>query len=418
MIDDLVTLGTREPYRMFTSRAEYRLLLREDNADQRLSEIGHSLGLLPDEAYARFQAKLACLNEARQRLAAERFTPRPSVNDFLASSSPHPLKNVAQLSELVRRPEFGLSDLFPLAPWLAELPADVARRVGIETKYEGYLARQEEQVARLQAPGESRLPDDMEYEGLPGLSREVQEKLSRIRPVSLGQASRISGVTPAAVAILQVHLKRRPAPRIVRLLTLHRPALQHESINLNVSAILTRHFPGGQDEETHDNGLDHQPAGSAFRLGRGRRIRLRARFTGSRPCIQRPGGRQRPGRVHALTPWMNWGWTTRAGRCSTPGIGRASTILNHLHLHRLHGRQHANAGPYFAGRLYAGRFTTGFSLDYQSIDLMYGLPFFERPQALAGLSLYAFLNLNTTTAAPASRPPDWTMKPTSAPWCR
>ncbi|MEW6261962.1 MAG: tRNA uridine-5-carboxymethylaminomethyl(34) synthesis enzyme MnmG [Thermodesulfobacteriota bacterium] len=211
MIDDLVTLGTGEPYRMFTSRAEYRLLLREDNADQRLSEIGRRVGLLPDEAYRLFKKKTAVLDQARQGLESRKISPGSDVNDLLAAAGSAPLKNPISLKELVRRPELTLADLAPWAPWLAELPWDAAESLEIEIKYEGYLARQEEQVVRFKKLEGVRLPPDLEYLGLPGLSREVQEKLTRLRPVSLGQAARISGVTPAAVAVLQVHLKKRQA---------------------------------------------------------------------------------------------------------------------------------------------------------------------------------------------------------------
>lgn len=209
MVDDLVTLGTNEPYRLFTSRAEYRLLLREDNADQRLSEIGRRIGLLPQDAYSAFRAKMAALDEARIRLADHRIQPGPSVDDVLTGLGTPPLKGAIPLQDLLRRPELTLADLIPLAPWLADLSPEVAEELEIETKYEGYLVRQAEQVARFRKLEETKLPSDLVYANLPGLSREVQEKLSRIRPLSLGQASRISGVTPAAVAVLQVFLKKR-----------------------------------------------------------------------------------------------------------------------------------------------------------------------------------------------------------------
>lgn len=209
LIDDLVTLGTAEPYRMFTSRAEYRLLLREDNADQRLCDIGRDIGLLPDDIYRCYRAKQSALAAARERLKTERYTPTATVNDLLAGLGAAPLKNPATLADILRRPDLTLIDLAKLAPWLAELPADVADGLEIETKYQGYLARQEEQVARSRKLEDVPLPEDMEYIGLPGLSREIQDKLTRIRPASLGQASRISGVTPAAIAILQVMLKKR-----------------------------------------------------------------------------------------------------------------------------------------------------------------------------------------------------------------
>lgn len=211
LVDDLVTLGTNEPYRMFTSRAEYRLLLREDNADQRLSEIGHEIGLLPNEAYQAFRQKIAALEKARDRLPAQRFSPGAAINELIIGLGSAPLKKPATLKELLRRPELSLAGLIPLAAWLAELAPEVAEELEIEVKYEGYLVRQAEQVDRFKKMEGTRLPPDLEYDGLAGLSREVQEKLGRIKPLSLGQASRISGVTPAAVSVLQVHLKKRNA---------------------------------------------------------------------------------------------------------------------------------------------------------------------------------------------------------------
>jgi tRNA uridine 5-carboxymethylaminomethyl modification enzyme len=210
MIDDLVTLGTREPYRMFTSRAEYRLLLREDNADQRLCEIGNKVGLLSDGCYRIFSQKMESLRIARERLS-ERFPPDAKVNDVLASAGSSPLKTQTTLHELLRRPELSLGDMLDLAPWVAETSDDVIEALEIEVKYEGYLDRQNEQVARFKRLEKASLPEDMDYTDLPGLSREVQEKLNRIKPTSLGQASRISGITPAAISVLEVLLKRRGA---------------------------------------------------------------------------------------------------------------------------------------------------------------------------------------------------------------
>ena len=208
MIDDLVTLGTGEPYRMFTSRAEYRLLLREDNADQRLCETGRDVGLLGAEEYGMFRAKMARMAEARERLA-QRFGPGSGLNELLSALGSAPLKARFTLRELLRRPELSIRDLAPVAAWTAELDPEVAEGLDIEIKYEGYLDRQAEQAVRFKKLEHVRLPEDMDYTDMPGLSTEVQEKLKRIRPANLGQASRISGVTPAAVAVLQVHLKKR-----------------------------------------------------------------------------------------------------------------------------------------------------------------------------------------------------------------
>ncbi|MEE9436381.1 MAG: tRNA uridine-5-carboxymethylaminomethyl(34) synthesis enzyme MnmG [Candidatus Adiutricales bacterium] len=209
LVDDMVTLGTREPYRMFTSRAEYRLLLREDNADSRLTEIGRSVGLVSDEAYNAFQLKSASLDKARTRLSEQRLTPKKSTDEFLTSLGTAPLKNSISLTELLRRPEISLKDLASIAPWTLELSFQEAEALEIEIKYEGYLKRQSEQVARFKRMEGTRLPDDMLYEGLSGLSTEVQEKLTQIKPISLGQAARISGVTPAAISVLEIHLKKR-----------------------------------------------------------------------------------------------------------------------------------------------------------------------------------------------------------------
>ncbi|MBW2091212.1 MAG: tRNA uridine-5-carboxymethylaminomethyl(34) synthesis enzyme MnmG, partial [Deltaproteobacteria bacterium] len=209
LVDDLVTLGTREPYRMFTSRAEYRLLLREDNADLRLTEIGRRVGLVTDDYYAHFREKAKAVAKARVRLYEERVNPTASVNDCLSGLGSAPLKKPASLAELVRRPELSLLDLVSLAPWLAELSPEVSEVIEIEVKYDGYLDRQAEQVERFKRLENMALPEDMVYMHLPGLSREVQEKLTRIKPMSLGQAARISGITPAAIAVLEIHLKKR-----------------------------------------------------------------------------------------------------------------------------------------------------------------------------------------------------------------
>lgn len=209
LIDDLVTLGTTEPYRMFTSRAEYRLLLREDNADRRLCEIGREIGLLPEEHYRIYQNRAETFHQALERMEAEKVRPSDSINDTLAAISSAPLKKPVSVKELLRRPELSLKDMLAFAPWLAEIEPQVAESLEIEIKYEGYLDRQAEQVGRFKKMEQVPIPEDMTYDHLPGLSREVQEKLKQIKPTSLGQASRISGVTPAAVGILQVYLKRK-----------------------------------------------------------------------------------------------------------------------------------------------------------------------------------------------------------------
>lgn len=209
LIDDLVTKGTNEPYRMFTSRAEYRLLLREDNADLRLTELGRAVGLVTDDAYAICQAKKKKIEEALAGLHGIKLPPNTANNDWLRGCNSAPLKNITSLADLLRRPELSLKDIIPLYPPLADLPPEVAGELEVTIKYEGYVRRQAEQVERFKKLEGCLVPEDIDFRTLPGISREVQEKLDRIRPRSLGQAARISGITPAAVSILHIHLKKR-----------------------------------------------------------------------------------------------------------------------------------------------------------------------------------------------------------------
>jgi tRNA uridine 5-carboxymethylaminomethyl modification enzyme len=214
LIDDLVTLGTKEPYRLFTSRAEYRLLLREDNADLRLREIGFQIGLADPQEKPEFLARKKAIEQGRAELDLIRLKPSPAVNDCLTELNSTPLTQALTLTELLRRPEIGLTELRRLAELsgtalpLPDNDPSVAEEIELQIKYSGYIKRQQEQVDRFRKLERTRLPDDMHYKGLPGLSNEVVEKLNRIRPLSLGQASRISGITPAAVSVLQVHLKK------------------------------------------------------------------------------------------------------------------------------------------------------------------------------------------------------------------
>jgi tRNA uridine 5-carboxymethylaminomethyl modification enzyme len=209
LVDDLVTKGTREPYRLFTSRAEYRLLLREDNADARLLEWGFELGLVDSEAAARFREKQRLLQEEEVRLAGRRLFPTPLVNQELTQRGTAPLTVPTPLLSLLKRPQLDLPTLYRLSGEDPPVPAAVVEQLEIKHKYEGYIRRQVES-ARKFAQGEGkRIPDDFDYDGVPGLSREIREKLQQVRPRSLGQAARISGVTPAALAVLMVYLKRR-----------------------------------------------------------------------------------------------------------------------------------------------------------------------------------------------------------------
>ncbi|MCF6290385.1 MAG: tRNA uridine-5-carboxymethylaminomethyl(34) synthesis enzyme MnmG [Desulfobacterales bacterium] len=208
LIDDLVTRGTREPYRLFTSRAEYRLLLREDNADLRLTEIGFQQGLVDRATHAAFVAKKEAITALRTRLEREMIRPGPELNRVLESLASTPISQPLRAADLLKRPEISLNDLGPLTGIALHDRAEVRDQVQLEIKYQGYISRQDEQVKRFKRLEAMGLPEEMDYRGLAGLSNEVVEKLSRVRPRSLGQASRISGVTPAAISALQIHLKK------------------------------------------------------------------------------------------------------------------------------------------------------------------------------------------------------------------
>ena len=215
LIDDLVTCGTKEPYRLFTSRAEYRLLLREDNADTRLCRIGHDIGLLDEKAYLRYREKQSGIEQGVLLLESIQIKPDKAVNEALLSLGSVELKQKMSLAELLRRPELGLEQLARL-PMDAEnqervlqlAVSSVRDEIQLQIKFYGYIQRQQEQVDRFKKMEAVVLPEDMEYKGLAGLSNEVVQKLTTVRPASLGQASRISGITPAAISVLQVHLKK------------------------------------------------------------------------------------------------------------------------------------------------------------------------------------------------------------------
>ncbi len=208
LVDDLVTKGTLEPYRMFTSRAEHRLLLREDNADERLTAIGRDLGLVDDSRWQRFTRKQAAVNDIMAGLESVRVRPDAATRDLvLAMGGTVPQKAVS-LKELLRQPELTIDMLAPLWPELANFDGEALEEAEIKTKYEGYLRRQQELVDRFEKMEQTTLPEDMNYTGIPGLSREVVEKLTRVQPRTLGQAGRISGITPAALSCLEIQLKK------------------------------------------------------------------------------------------------------------------------------------------------------------------------------------------------------------------
>lgn len=210
LIDDLVTKGTdSEPYRMFTSRAEYRLLLREDNADLRLSEAGHKIGLTRESEYHRFLEKKSAINDLVGYLEGSQLIPDSQTNSRLEAIGKMPLKNSTKLSQLLRRPEISLSDIRVIFPEIVKYSRDVDSQVEVQIKYQGYVNRQNDIVERFQKMEYVRLPDDIDYTQISGISREVCEKLIRIKPRSLGQASRISGITPAALTLLSFYLKKQ-----------------------------------------------------------------------------------------------------------------------------------------------------------------------------------------------------------------
>ena len=207
MIDDLVTMGSKEPYRMFTSRAEYRLLLREDNADLRLREIGYTVGLVKDEEYRLFLRKKDMIESEMQRLQQSKLLPSEADEEFLSEFGLAGMQNAMTYEQLLRRPDITCKELARIDGRIADIPAAVREQVEIQIKYQGYIERQLEQVARARKLEDVRIPLDMDYTGLPGLSAEAQEKLLRFRPDTLGQASRIPGITPAAITILSINLK-------------------------------------------------------------------------------------------------------------------------------------------------------------------------------------------------------------------
>ena len=207
LIDDLVTKGTREPYRMMTSRAEYRLHLRQDNADLRLTELGWVSGLVTPERYARFNKKKAAIEPELERLKATILPPTPAVNDFLASKNSAPIQTGIRLSDLLRRPELDYPLLAEVDLKRPPLPKEVWEQVSITLKYEGYLVRQMQQIAQFQKTEHKLLPLGIDYRAISGLSLEARQKLWDHKPESLGQASRISGVSPADIAVMQIWLE-------------------------------------------------------------------------------------------------------------------------------------------------------------------------------------------------------------------
>ncbi len=208
LIDDLVTKETFEPYRMMTSRAEYRLILRQDNADLRLSEIGYNVGLLPKERYDWVVKKRELIAKEIERLENSPIGANKAIQDFLEKHGSTSLKTGSNLAELIRRPELSYEDIAEIDPEREDLPADVIEQINIEIKYEGYIERQQRQVEQFAKLERKKLPEDFDYSQVSGLRREAIQKLNLYKPVSIGQASRISGVSPADISVLLVYLKK------------------------------------------------------------------------------------------------------------------------------------------------------------------------------------------------------------------
>ena len=208
LIDDLVTKGTEEPYRIMTSRSEYRLLHRQDNADQRLTRIGGQIGLIPPERVQAVEEKYAQVRREVQRLEGSGIPASEELNAMLEGKGTAPVANSARLADLLRRPQVSYADIAPFDPERPELSPAVTDEVEIQIKYAGYLTRQEKQVEEFKKEEARLLPDDLDYAAIPGLRLEAREKLADIRPVSIGQAGRISGVSPADIAVLLIYLEQ------------------------------------------------------------------------------------------------------------------------------------------------------------------------------------------------------------------
>lgn len=207
LVDDLVTRGTREPYRMFTSRAEYRLMLREDNADLRLMEIGHELGLVDGDTCSEVRERRKQIAAEIQRLKTTVVKPLPAVNDYLNAAGTPPIASGAPMDQLLKRAQLDYGAVDVLAPSPVSVDPKVARQVEIEIKYEGYIQKQQKEIEKFKNYEHRRIPPDMDFDKVHGLSMELRQKLAAVRPASLGQASRIDGMTPAALSVLMIAIK-------------------------------------------------------------------------------------------------------------------------------------------------------------------------------------------------------------------
>ena len=211
LIDDLVTKGTEEPYRIMTSRSEYRLLHRQDNADQRLTHIGAAVGLVPPERLAAVEEKYDLVRREVARLESNGVPASEALNEMLAARDTAPVTNSARLADLLRRPQISYTDIAPFDPDRPTLPESITEEVEIQIKYAGYLERQRKQVEEFKKEESRRLPADIDYSAIVGLRLEAREKLAAIRPMSIGQAGRISGVSPSDIAVLLIWLEQNSA---------------------------------------------------------------------------------------------------------------------------------------------------------------------------------------------------------------
>lgn len=207
LIDDLVTKESHEPYRMMTSRAEYRLLLRQDNADQRLTKIGHEIGLISEERYEKLLEKEKMIASEIERVEHVNVGPSEKVQNLLTQYGSTPLNSGATIADLIRRPELHYNILAPIDENRPQIPEEVAEQVDINIKYDGYIKRQMRQVEQFKKMEKKKIPEDIDYNDVKSLRIEAVQKLSAQRPVSIGQASRISGVSPADISVLLVYLE-------------------------------------------------------------------------------------------------------------------------------------------------------------------------------------------------------------------
>lgn len=214
LIDDLVTKGTNEPYRLLTSRAEYRLLLRHDNADLRLTEIGFNIGMIKEERYKRFLMKKEAVELEKERLKSNFIKPTKEVQEVITASGGSELKDGIRASDLLKRPEMDYSHIQKLAPSDVELSEEVTEQVEIQIKYEGYIEKSLQQVDRLKKMENKKIPENIDYDAISGLATEARQKLKQVHPLSVAQASRISGVNPADVSILLVYLEQGKIARV------------------------------------------------------------------------------------------------------------------------------------------------------------------------------------------------------------